>query len=283
MQKHAKNNETRSFSEQKHEVWSEKCCTACRGPHQHPAFILVLKFYHTLFWYHKCWFWFVSNWAARILCLRLSSRFRNSGLTLHIYSLHSLHRTMTMTPRHHETQKHENIGYRYPFPSLNPKQVKWDNTTLCTTHPAQYMHKYITCTNMPVNIYTHRTRTLGVIHAQIHNVCSRLRKGHSLQALVEILRKSNKSFHARSKLWWSRPQRQHLKAGWQDHLPSRAYIQKPKRQCWKANWTCHLPQTPVEILTNRQSWKTTWQCHSQHQNIKMWRLVGKVLEAPSCA
>ena len=33
------------------------------------------------------------------------------------------------------------------------------------------MHKYITCTNMPVNIYTHRTRTLGVIHAQIHNMC----------------------------------------------------------------------------------------------------------------
>ena len=157
----------------KHEIWSEKCCAACRGPHQHPVFILVLKFYHTLFWYHKCWFWFVSNWAARILCLRLSSRFRHSGLTLHIYSLHSLHRTMTMTPRHHETQKHENIGYRYryQFPSLNPKQVKWDNTTLCTTHPAQYMHKYITCTNMPVNIYTHRTRTLGVIHAQIHNMC----------------------------------------------------------------------------------------------------------------
>ena len=187
------------------------------------------------------------------------------------------------------------------------------------------MHKYITCTNMPVNIYTHRTRTLRVIHAQIHNmcrdasqhtyvyihihihkgkkhratnatnqflvamheihnVCSRLRKGRSLQALVEILRKSNKSFHARSKLWWSRHQRQHLKAGWQDHLPSRAYIQKPKRQCWQANWTCHLPETPVEILTNRQSWKTTWQCHSlqalveantKHQDVKTgWQSFG---------
>ena len=196
---------------------------------------------------------------------------------------------MTMTPRHHETQKHENIGhrYRYPFPSLNPKQVKWDNTTLCTTHPAQYMHKFITCTNMPVNIYTHRTRTLGVIHAQIHNVCSRLRKGHSLQALVEILRKSNKSFHARSKLWWSRHQRQHLKAGWQDHLPSRAYIQKPKWQCWNGHVTCLKPRLKFSLTVNlgRPLGSVTlsklWL--KQTPNIKMWRLVGKVLEAPSCA